>query len=159
MARLAYFFEPVGQLSLYGFAKRNQQLERVRTLSASDAQARGFPIDPAYANYQITGPFNAEGIVRFRSAELAYSQALSFLPGVLRGLNLNTSYTRTTVNARHPDTSPHVVAAASATRTGATRSASARCGAPTRRRRPPSRASFATTRLAISAAQCGSPNA
>jgi TonB-dependent receptor len=109
MARLAYYFEPVGQLSLTVSQNEIKHARLSRTLTAAAAEAAGFSIDPAYASYQITAPFNVAGVTRFRSAEVAYSQALSFLPGPFRGLNINASYTRTTVNRRYPDTSPNTV--------------------------------------------------
>jgi TonB-dependent receptor len=109
MGRLAYYFEPVGQLSLTLSQNEISNANLSRRLTAAEAQAAGFPIDPAYADYEISAPFNVDGITLYRSMELAYSQALSFLPGVLRGLNVNTSYTHTTVSLRHPETSPHVI--------------------------------------------------
>lgn len=106
MARVAWYFEPVGSLSLTVSQNEISNFRQTRRVPASEA---GFVDDPEYADYEFSAPFNVAGLRRFRSMELAYSQALSFLPGALRGLNVNTSYTRTYANERRPGTSPHRV--------------------------------------------------
>jgi TonB-dependent receptor len=106
MARLAWYFEPVGSLSVTLSQNEISNFRQTRRVAATEA---GFVDDPAYADFEFSAPFNVEGSRRFRTMEVAYSQALSFLPGPFRGLNVNTSYTRTYANERRPGTSPHRV--------------------------------------------------
>ena len=106
MGRLAWYFEPVGSLAITLSQNEISNFRQTRRVSASEA---GFDYDPVYADYEFNSPFNVEGLRRFRSMEISYSQGLSFLPGPFRGLNVNTSYTRTYANERRPSTSPHRV--------------------------------------------------
>ncbi len=104
MARVAWYFEPVGSLSLTLSQNEISNFIQTRRVSAAEA---GFSDAPEYADYEFSAPFNVEGTRRFRTMEIAYNQALSFLPGALRGLNVNTSYTRTYANERRAGASPH----------------------------------------------------
>jgi TonB-dependent receptor len=55
---------------------------------------------PEYAGYDLKAKFNYGDPVTYRSLELSYQQALSFLPRVLRGTTVDLSYTRTTATNR-----------------------------------------------------------
>lgn len=108
MARVAWYFEPVGSLSVMVSQNEVSNFRQTRRVPASEA---GFADDPEYADYEFSAPFNVAGLRRFRTMEVAYSQALSFLPSVLRGTNVNLSYTRTYANERRAGTSPHRITA------------------------------------------------
>jgi hypothetical protein len=51
-------------------------------------------------------------VTRFRNLTVEYSQALSFLPGVLSGLNISGSYTRTYASVRRAGLVPHMLGGA-----------------------------------------------
>ncbi len=110
-ARLAYYFERVGTLSVGVF---QNTIENFRgTFEFSDPEsiaALGF--DPnEYVGYTVSTERNIEGSRRFRGMEIEYSQALSFLPGVLRGLNIFTNYTRNYASVRRGGLAPHNISA------------------------------------------------
>ncbi len=65
--------------------------------------------DPDFENYTVRTTRNSTDAVEFRSMELSYRQALTFLPGVLQGTSFFANYTRTTVDRRQPGVTPHVV--------------------------------------------------
>jgi outer membrane receptor protein involved in Fe transport len=78
VARLAWYFEPVGSLTVLG-----QQTEisnqRVNTrISAADF---GYASDPEYADYEFQSFANRSDVYRYRSLEVGYNQQLAFLPG------------------------------------------------------------------------------
>jgi len=65
--------------------------------------------DPAYADYEFISWSNEGAPVTFSSLELAYSQALDFLPRFFQGTNVNASYTRTYADIRRPGIVPHSI--------------------------------------------------
>lgn len=110
-ARLAYYFEPTGTLSVGVF---QNQIENFRgTFTYEDEEsiaALGF--DPAeYIGYEVVTQRNIEGSRRFRGMEIEYRQGLSFLPGPLRGLNVFANYTRNYATVRRGGLAPHHVSA------------------------------------------------
>lgn len=109
-ARLAYYFEPVGSFTfmLEQVEITDQQLQVLRALPSD----LGFELDPEYAGYTVTSWTNNSSLYRYRSLELAYNQNLSFLPGVLRTLNVNVSYTRNYANQLFPGVVPRKVSGA-----------------------------------------------
>jgi outer membrane receptor protein involved in Fe transport len=74
-----------------------------------DAAYFGYGDDPTYANYRFVSVGNRSGTTRVRGMTLEYSQALSFLPGALKGLNLSASYTRTYASSTKAAMVPHML--------------------------------------------------
>ncbi len=104
--RLAYYFEPVGNLALTLF---QNDISNSVTTQEFPSSAFGFDDDPTYANYRFISSGNRPGTLRVRGGTIEYSQALSFLPGLLRGLNASASYTRTYASARRTSMVPHMI--------------------------------------------------
>jgi outer membrane receptor protein involved in Fe transport len=95
VARLAYYFEPVGSLT---FLVQQTEISDQRITVRGEAADFGFADDPEYATYDFQSVTNNSSLYRYRSLELAYNQNLSFLPGLLRTANVNLSYTRNYAN-------------------------------------------------------------
>lgn len=105
-ARLAYYFEPAGSLSI-GVAQntiRNLREERTGT-----AEEFGVADDPEFAGYSFTSRYNIAHPVRFRSLEIAYNQSLTFLPDPFRGLTATVSYTRAYASERRQKLAPQLL--------------------------------------------------
>jgi iron complex outermembrane receptor protein len=103
VARLAYYFEPVGSLT---FLVQQNEIENVRTNFAYTPEAFGVD-DPAFEGYEFRSTINGTQLFRYRNMELGYNQQLSFLPGVFRNTNLSLSYSRSYANQRRPGLVPH----------------------------------------------------
>ena len=104
VARLAYYFEPVGSFT---FLVQQIEISDQRITRRATAEQFGYADDPEYADYEFETQLNNSTLYRYRSAELGYSRQLTFLPGVLRNTNLNLSYTRNYANQYFPGVSPH----------------------------------------------------
>ena len=104
--RLAYYFEPVGNLALTLF---QNDISNSVTTQEFPASAFGYEDDPLYGNYRFVSTGNLSGMRRVRGGTIEYSQALSFLPGVLKGLNASASYTRTYASTRRASMTPHMI--------------------------------------------------
>ncbi|MBL9200508.1 MAG: TonB-dependent receptor, partial [Opitutaceae bacterium] len=104
--RVAYYFEPVGNLALTLF---QNDINNSVTQQEFPASAFGFDDDPLYSGYRFISTGNRPGTLRVRGATLEYSQALSFLPGLLKGLNTSASYTRTYASAPRSAMVPHMI--------------------------------------------------
>jgi iron complex outermembrane recepter protein len=101
VTRAQYYFEPVGTLGLSVY-----QIEVKDAVSKIDYSASQFaalfpeesPFSVADAAADTTTRFrykqNTPEKARFRGLEFEYSQQLSFLPGILRGIDVRTAYTR-----------------------------------------------------------------
>ena len=109
VARLAYYFEPVGSFT---FLVQQTEISDQRVTVRGKAEDFGFENDPEYAGYEYQSVTNNNTLYRYRSAELAYSQTLSFLPGLLRTTNVNLSYTRNYANQYFPGVTPHKISGA-----------------------------------------------
>jgi TonB-dependent receptor len=103
--RLAYYFEPVGSMAVTAFQNNITDSAFTDDFSAADF---GYEDDPTYSTYRFISVGNRPGTTRVRGMTLEYSQALSFLPGVLKGLNVSSSYTRTYASAIKPGMVPHM---------------------------------------------------
>ena len=103
-ARLAYYFEPAGQLSATITQNDIRNLREERTGTAEEF---GLGDDPVYGSYQFKSRFNVASPVRFRNLELAYSQTLPFEAELLRAITVNLSYTRTYASQRRDKLLPH----------------------------------------------------
>ncbi len=109
VARLAYYFEPVGSFT---FLVQQTEISDQRITVRGRAEDFGFENDPDYAGYEYQSVTNNNTLYRYRSAELAYSQNLSCLPGLLRTTNVNLSYTRNYANQYFPGVTPHKLSGA-----------------------------------------------
>ena len=107
--RLAYYFEPVGSMAVTVFQNDIKDSAITDEFSAAEF---GYENDPTYANYRFISVGNRDGTTRVRGMTLEYSQALSFLPGVLKGLNVSSSYTRTYASTIKPGMVPHMLSGA-----------------------------------------------
>ena len=104
VARLAYYFEPVGSFT---FLVQQIEITDQRITRRASAAQFGYADDPEYADYEFETQLNNNRLYRYRSAELGYSRQLSFLPGPFRSTNVNLSYTRNYANQYFPGVSPH----------------------------------------------------
>jgi TonB-dependent receptor len=104
--RLAYYFEPVGNVAVTTF--QNDISNSVVT-DEFPSSYFGYEDDPTYSSYRFISVGNREGTTRERGLTLDYSQARSFLPSPLNGLNLSASYTRTSASALKAAMVPRMV--------------------------------------------------
>ena len=103
-ARVAYYFEPVGQLSAT-FTER-----KVTDLIVSDRQtAQEFGYDGTeYAGFDFITFGNDPGRIKIRSMELEYNQSLSFLGTLFKRLSVRGSYTRLYAEVPRANLTPHL---------------------------------------------------
>lgn len=104
--RFADYFEPVGNLALTLF--QNDISDSV-TSQEFPASAFGFEDDPLCSTCRFVSAGNRPGSLRVRGGTIKYSQALSFLPGLLKGLNASAGSTRTYASARRAAMTPHMI--------------------------------------------------
>lgn len=106
--RLAYYFRgrSPGQLTLDFTEAKSKNFRQT-----FDYTAEEFGIDdPDFASYTFRTTVNSSDRRYTRSMEVAYNQALGFLPSeYLRGLNFNISYTRGYADRRRAGLAPHRV--------------------------------------------------
>ena len=103
--RLAYYFEPVGQLALT-FTQRD-----VTDLIVSDrlsAQEFGYAGDDDLVNYEFITYDNSPGRIKIRSMEFEYNQSLSFLGEKFKRLSVRGSYTRLYAEIPRANLTPHL---------------------------------------------------
>jgi TonB-dependent receptor len=105
-ARLAYYFEPVGIIAANVYQNNVKGLFITNRLTAAEFGYRG-EID--YSSYEFITTTSSANDVTVRGMELEYSQSLSFLPGLLRGLGVRASYTRSYASIRKVNLIPHSV--------------------------------------------------
>ncbi|WP_414660069.1 TonB-dependent receptor domain-containing protein [Horticoccus sp. 23ND18S-11] len=103
-ARLAYYFEPAGQFSLTASQNTIRNLRETRRGTADEF---GLGDDPEYGSYEFQSPFNVASPRRFRSLEVAYNQTLPFRAEALRGISIQTAYTRSYADSRRGGLLPH----------------------------------------------------
>ncbi len=103
-ARVEYYFEPVGVLSAGVFYKELKDAQISTTSLFSKGDIPQDILDLGYteagllaSGAQFTRVTNG-GSAIVRGFELEYSQQLSFLPGIFRGLGVFANYTRTTTS-------------------------------------------------------------
>jgi outer membrane receptor protein involved in Fe transport len=104
-ARLAYYFEPVGQLAAT-FTERS-----VKNLFVTDrltAQEFGYTGDDELVNYEFVTTDNGTGTIKIRSMELEYNQSLSFLGRLFKRLSVRGSYTRLYAEVARANLTPHL---------------------------------------------------
>lgn len=88
--RLEYYFEPVGVLSAGVFRMDMKDYQA----AASGIPAEQLGLGDEYPGYLFSTQDNV-GSFRVEGYELEYSQQLTFLPGILRGLGVFANYART----------------------------------------------------------------
>jgi iron complex outermembrane recepter protein len=103
-ARLAYYFEPAGQLSLTLTQNDIRNLREERT--NRPASEFGLADDPVYSSYTFNSRFNVQNPVRFRNLEVAWGQTLPFQHELLRGITVNLAYTRSYASQRRNNLLP-----------------------------------------------------
>ncbi len=104
-ARIAYYFEPVGQLAAT-FTERS-----VKNLFITDrlsAQEFGYTGDDELQAYEFITTENGPGRIKIRSMELEYNQSLSFLGPLFRRLSVRGSYTRLYAEIARANLTPHL---------------------------------------------------
>jgi iron complex outermembrane receptor protein len=104
VGRIAWYFEPVGSLTLLG---QQTEISNQRINTRLTAVDFGYANDPEYADYEFQSFTNRSEVYRYRSLELGYNQQLSFLPLFLRGTSVGLSYTRNYANQYFPGITPH----------------------------------------------------
>jgi TonB-dependent receptor len=114
VARVAYYFEPVGSVSLLVQQNEISDLAVTRRFTADEFGSE----DPDFAGYTFVSMDNGTALYRYRSMELSYNSQLSFLPGPFKGTSLNLGYTRSYANQWRPGVLPHKVSAVLAWRYG-----------------------------------------
>ncbi|MBI5766859.1 MAG: TonB-dependent receptor [Verrucomicrobia bacterium] len=105
--RLAYYFEPVGQLAAT-FTQRN-----VKKLFIGDsltAEEFGYTGDDDLQGYLFNTTANSENRIKIRSMELEYNQSLAFLGQLFRRLSVRASYTRLYAEVPRANLTPHLAA-------------------------------------------------
>jgi iron complex outermembrane receptor protein len=105
-ARLAYYFEPVGVLAVNFFANDVRNLMIANEITA---EQYGYQGEEDLSGYIFNTTTNSPNKIRMRGVEFEYSQSLSFLPGIFRGLGVRASYTHNEANAIIPRMIPNQV--------------------------------------------------
>lgn len=106
VARLAYYFEPVGQFTLL---VQQNEITDIRETRRFSFEEFGLTDDPAYQDYEFISTFNGDRLFRYRNLEIGYTQHLTFLPAMFRGTSVNLAYSRSYANLRRPGLIPHKV--------------------------------------------------
>ena len=104
-ARLAYYFEPVGQLAAT-FTERS-----VKDIFFTDrltAQEFGYTGNDELQTYEFITTSNGPDRIKIRSMELEYNQSLSFLGQLFRRLSVRGSYTRLYAEVTRANLTPHL---------------------------------------------------
>jgi TonB-dependent receptor len=104
-ARVAYYFEPVGQLAAT-FTQRN-----VTDLFITDrlsAQEFGYTGNDELQAYEFITTNNSSGTIKIRSMELEYNQSLSFLGEKFKRLSVRGAYTRLYAEIPRANLTPHL---------------------------------------------------
>ena len=104
-ARVAYYFEPVGQLAVTFTERRVENLFITDRLSAEEF---GYAGDPEFGNYEFITFENGTGRIRIRSMELEYNQSLAALGPLFRRLSVRAAYTRLYAEIPRANLTPHL---------------------------------------------------
>ncbi|MCX6954665.1 MAG: TonB-dependent receptor [Verrucomicrobia bacterium] len=105
-ARVAYYFEPVGILAANVYQNNVKGLFITNTLTAAEFGYKG---ELDLSNYDFITTTSSANDVTVRGMELEYSQSLSFLPDLFRGLNVRASYTRSYASIPKVNMVPHSI--------------------------------------------------
>ena len=104
-ARLAYYFEPVGQLALTFTQKNVQDLFITDRLTAEEFGYKG---DDELSSYEFVTTDNGLDKIKIRGMELEYNQSLSFLGPLFRRLSVRGAYTRIYAEIPRANLTPHM---------------------------------------------------
>lgn len=104
-ARIAYYFEPVGQLAATFTERSVENLFITDRLSAAEF---GYTGDDELQGYEFITTDNGPGRIKIRSMELEYNQSLSFLGPLFRRLSVRGSYTRLYAEIARANLTPHL---------------------------------------------------
>ncbi|MBL9190236.1 MAG: TonB-dependent receptor [Opitutaceae bacterium] len=103
-ARVAYYFEPVGQLAATFTERKVTDLIVTDRLSASEFGYDG----TEFAAFTFVSFNNNPGTIKIRSMELEYSQSLSFLGEKFKRLSVRGAYTRLYAEVPRANLTPHL---------------------------------------------------
>ena len=106
VARVAYYFEPAGQLT---FMIQQVEITDRRVQERLTFDEFGLTDDPEFRDYEFVTSFNDDRLFRYRNFEIGYTQQLTFLPDLFRGTRLDLAYSRSYSNLRQPGQIPHKV--------------------------------------------------
>lgn len=93
-ARLEYYFEKVGQISIGGFKRDFKNFFGNTVFMATPEFLALYDLDPnVYGRFEVNTQYNIAEMIHTTGAELDYKQALTFLPHWARGVQVffNTS--------------------------------------------------------------------
>jgi iron complex outermembrane receptor protein len=87
-ARLEYYFEGVGQLSVGGFVREFENFFGNTTFRSTPEFLALYALDPdTYGPYDVATQHNIASTVRMSGVDVSYRQALTFLPRWARGVH------------------------------------------------------------------------
>jgi TonB-dependent receptor len=104
-ARLAYYFEPVGQLAVTLTERKVTDLIVSDRLTADEF---GYTGGDELQNYEFITFDNSSGRIKIRSMEVEYNQSLSFLGQLFRRFSVRGSYTRLYAEVPRANLTPHL---------------------------------------------------
>ncbi|MGH8569236.1 MAG: TonB-dependent receptor domain-containing protein, partial [Gammaproteobacteria bacterium] len=88
-ARLEYYFEGVGQVSVAAFRRDFEDFFGGTTFDVTPEFLALYNLDPAvYGNYDVQTQHNIQSAVRMQGLSVSYKQALTFLPAWARGVQV-----------------------------------------------------------------------
>ncbi len=83
------YFEGVGLLSVGGFRRDYKNFTGTTVFAATPEFLANYDLDPtAYRSYDVATQFNVPDAVRSEGFDVSYKQALTFLPGWARGVQV-----------------------------------------------------------------------
>jgi hypothetical protein len=87
-ARLEYYFEGVGQVSVGGFIREFENFFGNTTIRSTPEFLALYGLDPAtYGPFEVATQHNISSTVRMTGVDVSYRQALTFLPRWARGVH------------------------------------------------------------------------
>ena len=104
-ARLAYYFEPVGQLAV---TVTERSVERLFFTDRLTAQEFGYTGNDELQNYEFITTNNSENTIKIRCMEIEYNQSLSFLGRLFKRPSARGSYTRLYAEVPRANLTPHL---------------------------------------------------
>jgi len=104
-ARLAYYFEPVGQLAV---TLTERRVDKFFITDRLTAQEFGYTGNDELQGYEFITTNNSADRIKIRSMELEYSQSLSFLGELFKRLSIRGSYTRLYAEVPRANLTPHL---------------------------------------------------
>ena len=102
-ARLAYYFEPVGSLSVDLYENRVKGAAIQSLLSAAEFGN----LDPDLDQYRFRTSVSNSSEVTIRGLEFSYRQSLTFLPSAFKGVTIYANYSRNYASIAYPSMVPH----------------------------------------------------